>query len=95
MKLTNEEGNDIIWGDHPDWKMVEDTHWKDDEIYKQMQGMYAIFEHKPSGKFYSLDWTHHHNDFGCDPFEYSDPDPIEVVKKVITRTITEDVWEKV
>ena len=94
MKLTKEEANDIVWEEHPGWEMVKDSLEKDDEIYKQMQGMWAVFEHKPSGKFYSLSWTHHHNDYGCDPYEYEDPDPIEVFKTTVTRTITEDVWEK-
>lgn len=83
MKLTKEEGRDIVWGDHPDWdeqkgrEIVEQGRWN--TVYS------AIFKHKPTGKFYELCWSQGSTEMQEEhPFEYSDPEPVEVEEREVT-----------
>ena len=90
MKLTKDEANKIVWGDHEDWEIVPDTR-DADEPYKQMMSVEGVFLHKPTGKTYSLCWCELTDDWGCDPFEYCEPEPCEVKQETVTVT----KWVKV
>jgi hypothetical protein len=87
MKLTKEEGRDIVWNDHEDWEEIEsetdgNNRWS---IFHT-----GVFKHKPSGKFYSLNWSVGATETqDQQAFEYEDPKPVEVkqVEKVVK------VWE--
>jgi hypothetical protein len=89
MKLSKEEACEIINDDHEEWDTIKiqtngNSRWS---IRKS-----GIFKHLPTGKFYELEWsqgaTEHQDER---PFQYSDPDPIEVhqVERVMI------VYEKV
>ena len=92
LTLEKSEANNIVWDEHEDWEMVPGT--KDaGEVYKRMQGFEAVFEHKPTGKFYTTCWGVLHDDWGQDPFEYDEPDFYEVVRH--EETIVTVTWRGV
>lgn len=84
MKLTAEEACEIIDGDHEDWEKVQKTitgksRWS---IHRQ-----GIFRHLPTGKLYKLEWSEGATEQQSEePFQYADPELIEVqaVEKVVT-----------
>ena len=81
MKLTQEEGREIVQDDHEDWKIVENT--KNIVDHRRWAVEYeAVFCHVPSGKHYKLAWeagaTENQD---TDPFEFENPAPIEVVQE--------------
>jgi hypothetical protein len=89
MKLTEEEGNLLVYGDLEGWesveeKMVDNGRWN---IYYE-----GVFKHIESNKFYSTGWS-----LGATenqwkkPFEYEEPTLTEVhqVEKIVK------VWEPV
>lgn len=81
MKLTSEEGREIIWDDHDDWSSVEE------EIIdsRRWSNRYlGVFRHKPSGKFYQMSWSVGATEQQDEqPFEYEVPEPIEVVQEEV------------
>ena len=89
IQLTREDAAMIIDGDLDDWatietKIVDHSRWS---VISE-----GIFEHIPSGKFYSLSWSVGATESQDEsPFEYEDPTPIEV--KAIQRLV--NVWEPV
>lgn len=89
MKLTKDEACDIVCDDHDDWITVE-TNIVDNSRWSIM--LEGIFQHGPTGKFYQLSWnvgaTEQQEET---PFEYYDPEPVEVhqVEKMVK------VWESV
>lgn len=90
MKLTAEEGRMIIWGDHEDWvtvveeKCIDQSRWS--LIYE------GVFKHLPSNKYYSLVWSVGATEQQDErPFEYVNPEPVEV--RAVEKTVT--VWEAV
>jgi len=91
MKLTQEEGRMVVWGDHDDFEQVKGTNQIVD--HSRWSVCYtAVFLHKPSGKHFELDWSvgaTESQDEG--PFEHSDPKPIEVEAKEVMVT----KWVKV
>lgn len=68
MDLTEEEGRNIVWGDHEDWveekiEIVDTRRWSID--YE------GVFKHMPSGRFYSLEWSNAATESSDEsPFEY-------------------------
>ena len=91
MKLTRKEARNIVQADHQDWVLVPDTmaltgqhRWTIDYV--------AVFQHVPSGRYYSLRWTEGATEMqDQDPFDYEDPNPVEVQQ--VERTVK--VWEPV
>lgn len=89
MKLTKEEGRDIVYGDHPDWvteetEIIEQTRWS---VLRT-----GVFTHVPTGTSYELTWSVGATEQQDEQaFEYDDPDPHEVIKK---EKVVE-VWERV
>jgi hypothetical protein len=84
MKLTRVEGADIVYNDHDDWERIEGEVIDTSRWSIHYEG---VFKHKPSGKHYSLCWSvgaTETQDEG--PFDYDDPEPVEVVKKEVTVT---------
>lgn len=85
MELTSEQGRAIVYGDDNDWdevsgtrQIIENTRWS---IVHE-----AIFLHKPSGKHYSLVWSRGATEQQDEsPFEYDEPEPVEVELKEVTR----------
>jgi hypothetical protein len=89
VKLTKEEARDVVWEDHEDWETIEEDICSNSRWAIHMRG---IFKHVPSGKFYELHWDKGATEYQeQQPFEYTDPDLIEVhqVEKVVK------VWETV
>ena len=89
MELSREEAQDIVWGDHKDWEEIETEIVDTSRWSVHHEG---IFKHISSGKFYSLSWSTGATEMQDEaPFEYTDPEPIEVhqVEKVVK------VWEAV
>lgn len=90
MKLTKEEGREIVDCYHEDWEQVEKSiantsRWS---IHYE-----AIHKHIPSGKFYSFEYSRGATESQEEyPYEYDDEvTPVEVhqVEKLMT------VWEPV
>ena len=89
MKLTREEAQDIVYDDNDDWSMVE-THIVTNSRWSIIHE--GVFEHLPTGKFYQLCWSVGATEQQDEsPFEYEDPEPVEVEQ--IERLV--NVWEKV
>ena len=83
MKLTKEEGQSIVWDEHEDWEKVNDDKIIDQSRWSTVYE--AVFKHKPSGKHYMLCWSQGSTETQDEsPFEYSDPDPVEVEEKEVT-----------
>ncbi len=82
MKLTNEEGRQIIFDDHEDWKSVEEEEIVDTRRWSVT--LTQVFQHIPSGKHYQLCWSQGATEEQDErPFEYDTPEPEEVVQKEI------------
>lgn len=89
MKLTREEARLVVGDDHDDWitvetKIVDNSRWS---ITHE-----GIFQHGPTGKFYQMSYSVGATEQQDErPFEYYDPEPVEVhqVEKLVK------VWEKV
>ena len=83
MKLTQEEGRMIVYGDHKDWEAVKGT--KQITEHTRWSICYeGVFLHKPTGKHYELYWSIGATEQQDEqPFEYDDPTPIEVEKKTV------------
>lgn len=82
MKLTKEEGRDVVYEDHHDWETVE-SHVEDNSRWSIIHE--GIFYHKPSEKYYSISWSVGATESQDErAFEYSEPIPIEVEKKQVT-----------
>ena len=83
MELTREDGQLVIYGDHEDWEEVADTR----EIIDQSRWSTletAVFHHKLSDKYYQMSWLHGSTESQEEsPFEYDDPEPIEVEKRIV------------
>lgn len=81
MQLTKEEGRDIVWNDHKDWKevrreIVNHSRWS--------VGYVGVFLYKPSNKYYKLFWSIGATESQDErPFEYYDPKPVEVEKVIV------------
>lgn len=84
LKLTKQEGREIVWGDHPDYKTISD------EIVDKSRWSvhYEITVKRLSdGKFFRETYSRGATEYQEErPFEYDDPDFTEVFpveKKVI------------
>lgn len=87
MKLSREEGNEIVWGDNEDWEKIESEIIDQDRWTTSICG---VFKHLPTGKFYEIQWIKGSTEYQeQDPFDLFDPEPIEVrqVEKLVK------VWE--
>ena len=84
MKLTKQEGCDVLDGDHKDWKTVGGTKKMVDQSRWSIVSE-AVFEHTPTKKFYSMFWsmgaTEQQDEL---PFEYDEPVLTEVELKEVT-----------
>lgn len=89
MKLTANEGRDIVWGCDEDWaeikrELIDQNRWS--IIYL------GVFVHKPTGKHYEMSWSVGATEYQDEqPFENHDPEPYEVIET--ERLVT--VWERV
>ena len=76
MKLSKGEAREIVWDESEDWETVltiidAKSRWS---ICKS-----GVFKHLPTNKFYELEWSEGATENQEErPFEYTDPDPIEV-----------------
>jgi len=85
MKLTQEEGRNIVCGEQAGWlnvvgteKVVDTSRWS-----IQYEG---IFKHLESGKFYRLNWQVGATESQDEsPFEYDKPEPCEVEEREVTK----------
>ena len=89
MKLKSEDARMIVYDDHLDWKEVDGTRkvvgkrrWCDET--------WAVFQHTPSGKHYSVEWD-------ADSTEMQDTAPFDCVSEVEFtevefREVTENQW---
>lgn len=77
--MTRDDFNDILWGDHPDYEIVNDpsiveqSRWS---VYKT-----AVAKHKATGKFYQLDWGEgatEYQDGQDEPAYIQEAEPYEV-----------------
>jgi len=82
MKLTGEEGRDLVWGDLDDW--TEEPHTRRiTGTGRWSYYMEAVFI-SPDGDYYLLRWTEGATENQEEqPFEYEDPVLIEVELKTI------------
>lgn len=84
MKLTRDEAREVIYGDHEDFEAVKGT-VKIIDQGRWSTASEGVFLHKPSGKHYLLNWSQGSTESQDEsPFEYSDPDPVEVESKEVT-----------
>lgn len=89
MKLTKKEARMVVYDDHSDFEVKEEniidtSRWS---IIKK-----GIFQHIPSGKFYSLEWSEGATECQEEkPFEYTEPELIEVEQ--VEKTVL--MWEPV
>lgn len=82
MELTAAEARRIVWEDHEDWE--ETDRWSEGSVGRWSEGIVGVFLHKPSGRHYQLTWTVGATEMQEEkPFEYSEPDPVEVEKKSV------------
>jgi hypothetical protein len=76
MKLTKEEGRQLLWDDLEDWEKVEEkicdtTRWS--IVYR------GIFKNLTSYKYYCVYWSVGATEQQDEqPFEYDDPELVEV-----------------
>ena len=91
MNLTREEAQHLAYGDRVDgWEEVEGTRKIVDHTRWSVVSS-AVFLHVESGKFYMLQWSEGATEMqDQSPFDWADPNPIEV--KPVEKTIT--VYEK-
>ncbi len=83
MKLTSEEGQQIVYDDHADWESLENTK-EVDEGGRWTTGYTQVFKHKPTGEHYQLSWASGATEMQEEqPFEYSEPEPVLMVEKTI------------
>lgn len=79
MDLTR----DVVYRDHPDFEMVKGTQTIIDQT-RWSTVEEAVFLHKPTGKYYELSWSHGSTESQDEsPFEYGDPEPVEVIEKEV------------
>lgn len=90
MQLTKEQATDIVFGEYDGWTMLKDTLVRE-SVGKGCIACHAVFMHEASGNFYKLEWDEMDNEWGCDPFEYMDPNPVEV--KLVEKVV--QTWEPV
>lgn len=88
MKITADEAERIVYGDHDDWEEIRGT----EEIVEQDRWsttFSAVWLHKPSQKYYSAYYTRGSTEVqeGMDLFP-EDPDFYEVE----CREVTEKKW---
>jgi len=81
MEVTKEEARNIVWEEHDDFELVPNTEQIIDtsrwSIYKE-----AIFLHKPTNKYYNLDWSIGATERQDEqPFDHTNPVLIEVEEK--------------
>ena len=85
MKLTREQGREIVRNEHFDWIQVgEETITGQRRWVTEIE---AIFKHAPTGKHYLFDWERGSTESQDDtePFEYDDPHPVEVELREVTK----------
>ncbi len=84
MRLTREEGRQIVWGDHADWKQV--TGEEVTSTTRWTNWMKAVFLHIPTGKHYAIAWQRGATEYQeMKPFEDCDPKPVEVEEREVVR----------
>ena len=89
MKLSKEKAINVVWEDHEDWKsisetMVDQRRWETD--YE------GIFQHIPTGKYYSVDYSKGSTE--CQETELFYTDEVEF-QEVELKEVTVKQWVKV
>ena len=87
MELCQEQGRNVVYGDHEDWETVETsiteaTRWSICKI--------GVFKHLPTGRFYSMFWSKAATEMQDEqPFEYAKPNLTEVhqVEKLVKKWV--------
>ena len=85
MKLTSEEGRQIVFDEHEDWvtvmegKVLETNRWSIRYL--------GVFKHIPSKKYYQICWSQGATEQqDKPPFEFEIPEPKEMIQKEILVT---------
>lgn len=79
MQITKEEAKSIVYDDHENWTLVQKsitgtTRWS--AIY------FGYFLHNPTNTTYELRWQQGLTESQDErPFDYTEPEPIEVVQR--------------
>ena len=90
MKLSEKDARDIVYDDHEDWHKVEEELVDTSRWSIMYEG---VFLHKPSNKYYSLDWSVGATEQQDErPFEYCKEVEATEVKQV---TVSTKVWKAV
>lgn len=84
IKLEKQDAKDAIFGDHPDFEVVEDEVITDRQRWSV--GCYVILLHVPTGKLYEASYNKGVGDDGETPFEYEDNPEFTEVKAVEVKT---------
>lgn len=88
LKITREEGKDIVYECLDDWEKIEENVVDTSRWSIRYVG---IFKHIPSGKYYQMSWSVGATEYQDErPFDYEDPDLIEV-EQVEVKVL---VWQK-
>lgn len=81
MKLTKEQGQDLVYGDLEDWETVEEEIIDNSRWSIHHSG---VFKHVPTGKFYRTGWSTGATESQDEsPFDYSEPELTEVVEREV------------
>lgn len=82
MKLTKEEGRQVVYDDHSDWECVSGPNEYGSSRWSiHVKG---VFKHIPSGKHFELHWSKGATETQDErAFEYSDPEPVEVEEREV------------
>lgn len=87
MKLTKEEGQEMVWGDNPDFETVESSVSDTSRWSVHYDG---VFKHLPSGKHYSASWSVGATESQDEsPFEYEDE---VTIYEVVAREVIVTQW---
>ncbi|NVZ18545.1 hypothetical protein HX794_02695 [Pseudomonas costantinii] len=92
MKLDKGATQQLTWGDHADFELIEEGEWTQDHKYQHCD---FIVKHTETGKFYEFSISRsgsYHTDWYYS-YEDEEADLTEVQK--VTKTFTREVWQAV
>jgi hypothetical protein len=88
MKLTEEEVEQIVWGDHDDFETIEE---QEGEGRRWSSTDTVIVKHIPTGKFYSVYWERGLTEMQENYFEAQEAKEVNKVTKTVEVTSYEEV----
>lgn len=88
MIISGETARLAIYGDHPDWEIVQDEKSVDEVRWAVIYQM--ILRHIPSDQLYEFEFHRGTGDEGERPYEYDDKVEVwAVMEKQVTTTVYE------